>query len=143
MRSAGFLADAENVDGLTNTIEGAGDALSTAGDIVGALSPLIGIAAKNSELFGLALQIIAVRMIAIKAIGFASAIAAMIAKMSNSRSCSCWDSWNDKLQLSNRSRYGGGHRTRRCFCYCTRPAGSSNRGGRGRRNFISLSMSYG
>lgn len=81
---SGFLADTEKVDGLADAIAGAGSALSLAGDIVGTLSPLIGLAAKNSELFGVALQVIAVRMIAIKALGFVSSLAGIVAGLATS-----------------------------------------------------------
>lgn len=76
-----FLDDAENVDGLTDAIAASGSVLSTIGDILGALSPIIGIAAQNSELLGIALQVLAVRMIAIKALGFAGAIANIVTSL--------------------------------------------------------------
>jgi TP901 family phage tail tape measure protein len=73
-----FLDDSEKVDGLADAIAASGSVLSTVSDIVGALSPLIGLATKNSELFGLALQVIVVRMIAIKALSFVGALSSMI-----------------------------------------------------------------
>ena len=79
-----FLDDSEKVDGLADAIAGASSAIQTAGNIVGALSPLIGLAAKNSELLGVALQIIAVRMVAIKAIGFVGSLSKIAAGLTAS-----------------------------------------------------------
>ncbi|MGI8933202.1 MAG: phage tail tape measure protein, partial [Phormidesmis sp.] len=76
-----FLDDAEKVDGLADAIAETGNVLRLVGDIVGTFAPLIGIAAKNSELLGFALQVLAVRMIAIKALGFASAISGIITSL--------------------------------------------------------------